>query len=90
MDAFGSVINFPATAVTSIYARALTTGGGGGGGSDDGVVDGVTLGYTDATRVVDLTVERTVGADLTASATIAFASTSVAGLIQTAVEAEVA
>ena len=204
LDAFGSVINFPATAVTSIYARALTTGGGGGGGSsvevdgvaafytvatrilavqvqqdngvdftgtatfpitsttrygmietatnaeatagtasdkalvpsnllsifgsvvsdtdidvaapssestavapsrqavaeaiaansggggsDDGVVDGVTLGYTDATRVVDLTVERTVGADLTASATIAFASTSVAGLIQTAVEAEV-
>ena len=205
LDAFGSVINFPATAVTSIYARALTTGGGGGGGtsvavdgvaafytvatrvlavqvqqdngvdftgtatfpitsttrygmietatnaeatagtasdkalvpsnlpsifgsvvsdtdidvaspssestavapsrqavaeaisansggggSDDGVVDGVTLGYTDATRVVDLTVERTVGADLTASATIAFASTSVAGLIQTAVTAEVA
>ena len=87
LDAFGSVINFPATAVTSIYARALTTGGG--GGSDDGVVDGVTLGYTDATRVVDLTVERTVGADLTASATIAFASTTVAGLIQTAVEAEV-
>ena len=90
LDAFGSVINFPATAVTSIYARALTTGGGGGGGSDDGVVDGVTLGYTDATRVVDLTVERTVGADLTASATIAFASTTVAGLIQTAVSAEVA
>ena len=33
LDAFGSVINFPATAVTSIYARELTTGGGGGGAS---------------------------------------------------------
>ena len=33
LDAFGSVINFPATAVTSIFARALTTGGGGGGAS---------------------------------------------------------
>ena len=30
LDAFGSVINFPATTVTSILARALTTGGGGG------------------------------------------------------------
>ena len=33
LDAFGSVINFPATAVTSIYARELTAGGGGGGAS---------------------------------------------------------
>ena len=31
LDVYGSVINFPATAVTTIYARALTTGGGGGG-----------------------------------------------------------
>ena len=35
LDVFGSVINFPATAVTSIYARELTAGGGGGGGTDD-------------------------------------------------------
>ena len=27
---YGSVINFPTTSVTSIFARALTTGGGGG------------------------------------------------------------
>ena len=33
LDAFGSVINFPATAVTSIHARALTAGGG--VGTDD-------------------------------------------------------
>ena len=33
LDAFGSVINFPTTAVTSIYARELTAGGGGGGSS---------------------------------------------------------
>ena len=31
LDAFGSVINFPATAVTSIYARELTAAGGTGG-----------------------------------------------------------
>ena len=35
LDAFGSVINFPATAVTSIRARELTAGGGGGAGTDD-------------------------------------------------------
>ena len=35
LDPYGSVINFPATAVTTIYARELTTGGGGGGGTDD-------------------------------------------------------
>ena len=34
LDVYGSVINFPATAVTTIYARALTTGGGGGGTDD--------------------------------------------------------
>ena len=33
LDAFGSVINFPTTAVTSIFARELTAGGGGGGAS---------------------------------------------------------
>ena len=32
LDVYGSVINFPATAVTSIFARTLTAGGGGGGG----------------------------------------------------------
>ena len=30
LDVYGSVINFPATSVTSIYARELTAGGGGG------------------------------------------------------------
>ena len=30
LDVYGSVINFPATAVTTIYARTLTAGGGGG------------------------------------------------------------
>ena len=102
LSIFGSVVSdtdidvaSPSSESTAVapsrqaVAEAISANSG-GGGSDDGVVDGVTLGYTDATRVVDLTVERTVGADLTASATIAFASTSVAGLIQTAVEAEVA
>ena len=51
LDAFGSVINFPATAVTSIYARALTTGGGGGaqmaGGTSEQVIVGSRLATTE-------------------------------------------
>ena len=46
LDVFGSVINFPATTVTSIYARELTAGGGGGGGTDDQTAAEVSVDTT--------------------------------------------
>ena len=50
LDVFGSVINFPATTVTSIYARELTAGGGGGGGTDDQTAAEVTVDTTNFSR----------------------------------------
>ena len=86
LDAFGSVINFPATAVTSIYARALTTGGGGGGSSVE--VDGVAAFYTVATRVLAVQVQQDNGVDFTGTATFPITSTTRYGMIETATNAE--
>ena len=49
LDVYGSVINFPATAVTTIYARELTAGGG-GGGTDDQTAAEVTVDTTNFSR----------------------------------------
>ena len=89
LDAFGSVINFPATAVTSIYARALTTGGGGGGGSSV-AVDGVAAFYTVATRILAVQVQQDNGVDFTGTATFPITSTTRHGLVELATDVEAA
>ena len=50
LDAYGSVINFPATSVTTINARELTAGGGGGGGTDDQTAAEVSVDTTNFSR----------------------------------------
>ena len=49
LDVYGSVINFPATSVTTINARTLTAGGG-GGGTDDQTAAEVTVDTTNFSR----------------------------------------
>ena len=60
LDVYGSVINFPATSVTTINARELTAGGGGGGGTDDQTAAEVsvdTSNFTQNLTTLDATVQ---------------------------------
>ena len=79
LDVYGSVINFPATAVTTIYARELTAGGGG----TSVEVDGVVVGYVAGTRTLGVEVEQDNGTDFSGTTVLPLVTATNAGLLPT-------
>ena len=67
------------------FRYIATPGGGGGAGT---AVDGVDVGYAQGTRVLGVEVQQDNGTDLSDNVTLPEATTIVAGLVETATNAE--